>query len=299
MRIKSLLIIGLLLLNGASSHAPGALQAVRVPHEAEAASQKKQKTANFTLSKEQKFKLYTRYIAATKVKKKPVVKKKKVRKLLPVVDHKDIKLKHRIIADEVLRSMPKKCQNTLKNFYVRYDNPKQRGLGGKTTIILSGNIPDDEFRALMIHELGHVFDLNNAVECLSGTKDSGISHFRDGDDLFYQNDPSISFYSISWINEKTKRPGARPDDFVTGYAAWDVFEDFAESMTYFITQNDVFLERAQTNPILAAKYNWFRIHMFPEGKHIAVGEPQWNGTVPWDATKLHYKWQGHTHTHSH
>jgi len=292
LKTKSLLIIGLLLINGASSYASTALQAVSLAQATEAASQNTGKVAHYSLSATKRAALYTRYIARIGVRKKSSAPKPHVQPLLPVVNQKGVHQKHKIIADEVLRSLPLKCRDTLKNFYVRYDNPKQRGLAGKTTLIISGNVPDDEFRALMIHELGHVFDLNPSTNCLAGTANSGISHFRDGNDLFYQNDPSIQFYQISWINEKTKKSRSKMDDFVTGYAAWNAFEDFSESLAYFTLQNDAFLERAKTNPVIAAKYNWFRTHMFTNGEHLATGTHTWDGNVPWDATKLGYTWEG-------
>ena len=214
----------------------------------------------------------------------------RVQPLLPVVDHDDIKLKHRRIADEVLRSMPIQCRDALKHFYVRYDNPEHRGLGGKTTIILSGQVPDDEFRALMIHELGHIFDLNGKLECLGGSPESGKSSFVDGNDLIYKDDPSILFYSLSWSDSKTLRSDATPSDFVTGYAMWDAFEDFAESFAFFVLHNETFRHRAKTNEVLAAKYRWFEHYLFPDGIHIATSKSPYNGSIPWDATKLSYDW---------
>ncbi len=107
----------------------------------------------------------------------------------PVLDQSDITLNHRRIAEEVLRRMPSKCDGTLEKFFVRYDNPAQRGLAGKSTIILTGNVSDDEFRALLAHEYGHVMDLG----CLQGTSRSGASAFRDGGDLIYNDDASVSF----------------------------------------------------------------------------------------------------------
>jgi hypothetical protein len=199
-------------------------------------------------------------------------------------------MKHRQIADEVLRLMPKPCRDTLKNFYVRYDNPKQRGLAGKNTLILSGNVSNEEFRALLVHELGHVFDLSESTACLSGTAKSGESEFKDGNDKVYLDDPSVHFYRISWSNEKTTRAGSKPEDFVTGYASWDAFEDFGESMAYFVLHNDVFRERAKTNAALAAKYAWFQTYLFPNGIEVATTEHTWTGKVPWDATKLPYVW---------
>ncbi|MDD5469935.1 MAG: hypothetical protein PHO92_04035 [Candidatus Peribacteraceae bacterium] len=285
MRTKLLLLIGLLLCNVAS---PQTLQDISVPQQAEAASvkaQEKQRRTYFIAMSAQRRLVASVRRASAQVKPAP-----RAQEFLPIVDQKDIELKHKQIADEVLRLMPAECTQTLRNFYVRYNNPAQRGLAGKNTLILSGNVPDAEFRALLIHELGHVFDLSDGTKCLGGTAASGKSRFRDGNDLIFNDDPSVDFYSISWAREKTKRADARAEDFVTGYAATDAFEDLAESFAYFTLQNGTFRERAKSNAALAEKYQWLSAH-FPGIEKNAVGQSQWSGTVPWDATKLAYDWQ--------
>lgn len=208
--------------------------------------------------------------------------------LLPVVDQPDIELKHKLIADEVLRIIPASCRARIENFYVRYDSPRQRGLAGKTSVIVSGTVPDPEFRALLIHEIfGHVVDLG----CLEGTPESGPSSFRDGTESIYRNDPSLGFYSISWVTETQKRSSARASDFVSGYAARDAFEDFAESIAYYLLQEEAFRERARLNPLLAQKLLWLERNLFPSRRKIATGKHVWDGkTVPWDVTKLPYAW---------
>lgn len=204
--------------------------------------------------------------------------------LLPVFNQKDIENKHKNIANEAMLEMPVQCRSILKNFHVRYNNPKDRGLGGKSTIILSGNVPDDEFRALFIHEFGHMMDLG----CFNGTKVSGPSPFKDGREIIYKDDPSFDFYSISWLNENVKRGGMTEEDFVSGYASWDPFEDMAESFAYYVLQREAFVERAQTNPIIAQKLAWFQKYI--PGMEIASGKHTWTGNVPWDITKLPYAW---------
>ncbi len=55
----------------------------------------------------------------------------------PAVDKKDIAIEHRLIANEVIKLMPTKCHDNLKNFYVRYGLMEGRGLGGASTIIIT------------------------------------------------------------------------------------------------------------------------------------------------------------------
>jgi len=206
-------------------------------------------------------------------------------KIHPAVDKEDILMKHRIIASEVLYKMPLRCQDNLKNFYVRYDNPEHRGLGGVSTIILTGGVGDDEFRALFIHEFGHMVDLG----CLKGTVATGLSIYKDGDQVMYNDDPSVSFYAISWKDNETHHDGITNRDFVSGYSNWDMFEDFAESFTYYTLHRRAFYNRALENPIMAQKYNWFvrnlsDLRISTQTKHV------WEGTIPWDSTKLAYNW---------
>ncbi|PIR48284.1 hypothetical protein COU80_04920 [Candidatus Peregrinibacteria bacterium CG10_big_fil_rev_8_21_14_0_10_55_24] len=206
--------------------------------------------------------------------------------LLEAVDHTDIRAHHQEIANEVLRALPTQCLSALKRLYVRYDNPDQRGLAGKNSIILDGSVPDSEFRALLIHEFGHITDLG----CLTGANASAPSGFRDGTETIYANDPSVGFYQISWTSSRTKVSGTQDEDFVSGYASWDPFEDFAETFAYYVLQRDAFAMRAEENTALAEKFAWMETHIFQQDTAVATGTHRWTGTVPWDVTKLGYAW---------
>jgi len=206
---------------------------------------------------------------------------------LAVVDQPDIQERHKIIADEVLRLLPVHCQKQLQNFYVRYEKPERRGLAGKSTIILDGTLPDDEFRAVLIHEaLGHVFDLG----CLAGSPTSGASVFKDGNETIFRDDPSLAFYRISWTNSTTRRNGMTDTDFVSGYASSDPFEDLAESAIYYLLHHQTFTERARQNSVLAMKLKWLQTFLPVQPVHSVTADT-WNGQLPWDATKLAYTWQ--------
>lgn len=203
-----------------------------------------------------------------------------------VFDQPDIQLKHQEMAEEVKRILPVQCQDTLKSFFVRYDNPENRGLAGKTTMIVSGNVPDDEYRALLVHEFGHIMDLG----CLQGDPSSGPSAFTDGDDPIWSNDPSISYYTISWKDDKTKRDVSSPSDFVSGYAQWDPFEDLAETVTAYVLHHDALMALAQKNQAIAAKVWWIQTYLFPQDPKAAASTYVWQGPRPWDMTKLPYTW---------
>ncbi len=217
----------------------------------------------------------------------PVAPSPKVAALLPLVDQQDILPNQKIILDEVLRMIPSECRNNLENFYVSYKPMKSRGYAGATTVILSGNLPDNEFRALALHEiLGHFMD----ISCMRGSPESGSSAFKDGTDTVFQNDASRSFYEISWEKENVKKPGATHADFVTGYAASDAFEDAAESITYYMVAQESFKARAATNQALALKLQWIETYVFPNGSGLAKEVPTKEKKIPWDATKLGYVW---------
>lgn len=216
-----------------------------------------------------------------------VAPKAKVHTMLAAIDQPDISRTHKEIANNVLMSLPPKCRNTLQHFYVKYEKQQHRGLAGKSVMILDGTVPDAEFRALFIHESGHNFDLG----CLQGTAAAGKSAFSDGEEPIYKDDPSVDFYSISWITSSVQRSNSTSDDFVSGYASSDIFEDFAESFAYFILHNAEFAKRAQENDAMAKKYIWMRDVLF-DGTvpHIAVGNAPYTGKSPWDITKLKYTW---------
>jgi len=289
MRTRILLSVGLLT---SAVVLPLTLRGASVPQQPLPASNEQTKHAPIYVAWQwpESTKRYRPRIRRTIEEPVQLIQEEKKHSYLPVVDQEDIREEHKIIVDEVLRALPERCQGTLTNFFVRYDNPGNRGLAGKNTIVMSGDPPEQEFRALFIHELGHVFDLTHSTECMYGTEASGTTTFRDGSDFTYRDDPSYAFYRISWINEKTKKTGSSASDFVTGYAAWDVFEDFAESFVYFVLQNEDFKNRATQNAQIAQKYAWFQTYLFPDGIDLAQGNYVWNGNVPWDATKLAYEW---------
>jgi hypothetical protein len=207
--------------------------------------------------------------------------------LLPVVSQKDINERQQVLADKVLRALPASCRNSLQSFYVNYDlHPSNRGLGGESVIIVTGNVSDREFMALIVHECGHVADLGG----IRGTVASGRSSFLDGNTPIYLDDPSVQFYQISWITSKVNQPGMNDKDFVSGYAMSDPFEDFAETFAYYALQQKEFAKLAQKNPVLKAKYDFMQQVVFSDGDRIAIGKHVRGKSVPWDVTKLPYVW---------
>lgn len=207
---------------------------------------------------------------------------------LSVFDQPDLEPRHRRLALQVYRLFPTTCRQKLKSFSVLYKNPQHRGLAGKGVVIVSGIVADSEYLGLLTHEMaGHFWD----ITCITGTKASGASAFKDGATPVYNDDPSVGFYGISWQTSDKRKPTAHEEDFVTGYASSkDPFEDLAESVSYFLLQPELFASRAQTNPALAAKLAWLQEH-FPTTTRVAIGTDTTPG-IAWDATKLSYRWLG-------
>jgi len=232
---------------------------------------------------------FTRTAQAVDLPAQIVIKPQKSSALLPVVDKEDIEPKHRILADNVLRALPRDCRENLKNFYVNYDkNASNRGLGGADTIIIIGTVPDDEFRALLIHECGHVTDIGG----LRGTPESGLSGFFDGNTPIYQNDASVAFYHISWIRGGVYQPNSKDSDFVSGYSESDPFEDFAETYAFYALHKEEFKKLTISNRVLNAKYNFMERYIFTNTPSIASGTFTRDSRIPWDITKLPFVWVG-------
>lgn len=209
--------------------------------------------------------------------------------LLPVVNRKEFTANHRILADKTLRTLPSGCRDNLKNFYVRYDNPKNRGLGGKTTIIITGNVPDSEFIALLTHECAHVIHSN-----MTGNPSASPSAFKDGLTPIAKDSPLAAFLGITWENEHVLKEGVDPDvDFVSGYASSDPFEDFAETFAAYMLHPDALAEQAEDSAYVARKLAWMQT-AFPRSEPITDSAYDWDGTAPWDITKQPYVWLGNT-----
>ncbi len=213
--------------------------------------------------------------------------------ITPALDHDDIPDAYQALWNEALQSLPAECRGSLQDVYVQFNRPQQRGLASDRSIILYAgfDLTDaqqrDEARALFIHEFGHITDLG----CLIGHS-LEASGFMDGSKVVPSDDPSLAFYQLSWIDDRTRRRDSRAEDFVTGYAAYDPFEDFAETYAYFALQEPAFAARAATNTVLAKKYEFMKTVVFANGAPNALGLSVADNTIPWDATLLPYAWTG-------
>lgn len=136
-------------------------------------------------------------------------------------------------------------------------------------ITLSSGIRNDwEFLQLFIHEFGHFVDLY----LLKGNASA---------------DPSEEFYAIDWKTASIKKPGVSLSNFVSGYAASNKYEDFAESFTWYVFHNANFADRALKNESLRKKYLFIADNIFT---HWEFQDTDFSsGKIPnyfWDTTKI-------------
>jgi hypothetical protein len=186
---------------------------------------------------------------------------------------------------EIIRSallwFPASCREHLRHLVVRYHPSAERGLSTSNTILLRGGMSKEETVAVLFHECGHIMDLG----VLRGTAEAGLSAYPDGSVPTYANDPSTLFYAVSWDTSERRRADAQREDFVSGYAMEDPFEDLAESVVYNALHERAFRQRAKGNSALAQKIAWLERYVF--GPHFqAAPSDNWNGEIIWDTTKL-------------
>ena len=180
---------------------------------------------------------------------------------------------------QVLGQLPVAQAQAVRQITITYDIGQPRGLGGGDRIIINAvGVPDEEFVAVLVHELGHIVDTG----LLSGNHAAGVSPFQDGPQAIYQDDHSVAFYALSWQSETVKNLAADSLDFVSGYAQADAFEDFAESYTYYLLHGRDFRALASTNGVLYQKYAFLKNQVF-------AGQEYETGTLAgFDATKRSY-----------
>lgn len=150
-----------------------------------------------------------------------------------------------------------------------------------------------EFVGVVVHEMGHAIDLGKSTV---GTSKSGKSpNFNDNGKPFYKDDPSVKhFYPICFESpKKTYAKKSEPQDFVSGYAKRDIFEDFGETMTVYVLDGANFYETALTRKQqgkdkLMQKYNFFKDQIFNGREfHMPAGDFR-NMFVTFDTTKRRY-----------
>lgn len=115
---------------------------------------------------------------------------------------------------------------------------------GRLISLSAGVSRDSEFLKLFVHELGHYIDIYVLTS-------------------IDRVDTSSNFYAISWKSTNVKRSTESISSFVTGYALTNQYEDFAESLVFYIFHNRIFEDRAMRNDSIRQKYLFFQKYLFP------------------------------------
>lgn len=129
------------------------------------------------------------------------------------------------------------------------------------------DIEDSELTSVFIHELAHHIDIYTLKKKVF-------------------QDPSHEFYAISWLDTHTIVPGQKLKDFVSGYSMSNKYEDFAESLTYYVFANEEMRQKANDSFVIKQKYEFFQTYMFKdgvfEGTDFSLEDPK---KYYWDITK--------------
>ena len=205
--------------------------------------------------------------------------------ILPVINQRDIRPQDRPLLDKTLKWLPEICRDNLENLVVRYKPKAQRGQATASTILIRGEMSEQETISIMTHECGHIADLGG----LNGSSRAGKSIYPDGPTATYNDDPSVSFYSISWQNSTKRKSGSMNADFVSGYSKSDPFEDFAESFILYALHNNAFKNMANQNDALMSKYIFMRDVVFGESFTPLSSSYAGSEDRVWDVTKLDHK----------
>ena len=102
-------------------------------------------------------------------------------------------------------------------------------------------------------------------------------------------DLSYDFYDISWSETNILKSNSKLEDFVSGYAMTNRYEDFAETFAFYILHNEEFQFRMKKSLKLQEKYDFMKKYIFPKWEFItnefSVKIEQEN---IWDTTKLDF-----------
>jgi len=148
----------------------------------------------------------------------------------------------------------------LEHVIVHEDAERRRGLSSGKKIYMRCLEDPQEFENVLIHEIAHSVDLTY----FKGSTESGKSVFKDLDGMVYNDDPSLEFYEISWIDTETMKYGLSKTSFVSGYAMSNPYEDFAESFLMYVKYGEMFryLISEPSNIELRKKYNFIKYEIF-------------------------------------
>jgi hypothetical protein len=190
------------------------------------------------------------------------------------------------LLQDSLKKLPTKHIAQLKSLEIKNEFNASRGLANAHKIILntSGFDSRAEMVSVLIHELAHVVDLSY----LKGSRGLRTTFKYNGKAL-RNDDPSVSFYRLSWSKNDQRKKNSKIEDFVSGYATSNVFEDFAESYTMYRLHGDVFRAKALKSEKLQTKYDFIKNNVFNKQEFQLESVPSVNQLgYTWDSTLLEF-----------
>ena len=194
----------------------------------------------------------------------------------------DEQLQHcKAVVERTLAALPDQLTASLSSMVLHFHTSQRRGMANDRVIHLEcGGLSDSEIVGVLVHEIGHVADLGAFV----GLTDTP-SGFQDGQLVIPVDDASVAFYAISWQDSYTHRADAKKSDFISGYAASDAFEDFAESFVAYVLHGDDFRMQADDSVALSAKYDFLRNRVFGGVEYGSTINTK-RGVRVWDVTRV-------------
>ena len=195
---------------------------------------------------------------------------------------KNADLQHcKALIERTLSALPHSLTESLTSMVLHFETSQRRGMANSHSVHLEcGGLSDAEIVSVLVHELGHVSDLG----AFTGSSQTA-SAFMDGKIVIPIDDASLGFYTISWHSTHEKKKGSHKHDFISGYAATNPFEDFAESFVAYVLHGEDFRTRAAANPALNEKYNFLKYTVF-EGVEYASEKTAMQKKVVWDVTQM-------------
>ncbi|MBP7819438.1 hypothetical protein KA036_01215 [Candidatus Gracilibacteria bacterium] len=160
--------------------------------------------------------------------------------------------------DAILRQMPSDLTEGLEQIIIHSEAQTRRGLATQSEIYLRCLDDKTELQAVFVHELAHIIELN--------------------------------WFSETELTDSPFGKTTNRNDYVSGYAMSDRFEDFAESFALYYLYGQTFRQQMQGNEQLEAKYNFVKYHVFA-GAEFQLGKSNQRKTALisdiFDITKLH------------
>ncbi len=180
--------------------------------------------------------------------------------------------------------------DTLRTITINSDGWERRWGATRNTIVLNTSLIDtfSEFFDVFTHELWHIVDLW-VIQGVSRNKDQKFTEF--GRVVFAADDPSLSYYNLSWTSESTRYFQSRSEDFCSGYGMTNPFEDFAECFNLYMNHNAYFRAIAEDNDILKQKYNFLANilngwYLFTSQEDVRLAQNKRTWRRPRDTTRM-------------